>query len=33
MGCVQSRDLFKCLEVNDNISATVQDSTIVAIQH
>jgi len=31
--CVQSRDLFKFWEISDNISETVQDRDIVAMEH
>jgi len=31
-GCIQSRDLFKFLEISDNISETVQDRDIYATE-
>jgi len=31
--CSGSRDLFKCFEISDNISLTVQDRHIAAIEH
>jgi len=32
MGCLESRDLFKFGEINDNISETVQDGDVVAMK-
>jgi len=29
----ESRDLFNCLEISDNISLTVQDRDVVATEH
>jgi len=31
--CLESRDLFKFWEINDNISETMQDRDIVAMEN
>jgi len=32
-GCLESRDLFKVLDISYNISLTVHDRGIVAMEH